>query len=141
MHRRQVFVSITQMVLAELTGGIAMRLEKLGDCRILRTHSHRCAGHAHLAQSGAEHALTHDESSTARGTALLSIAIRKQHAFMSNAVDIGSLVAHHAAAVAAEVPIPDVISPNDENVWLAVRHGLSPLLGVRRNAEAHRRTQ
>src|SRR5215831_8081880 len=114
------------MVLPELTGGVALGFQQLRNCRVFRTDPDGCTRKAYLAQTRAEHALTHDESSAARSTALLAVAIGEQHAFMGNAVDVGSLVAHHTAAVAAEVPVADVIAPNDQDVRFSVRHGLSP---------------
>ena len=44
VHGRQIFVAIAQMVLAELTGGVAERLRQFGDGRIFRVKSDRCAG-------------------------------------------------------------------------------------------------
>jgi len=114
------------MVLAELAGGVAVGFQKRGDCGVLRAHSGRCTRKAHLAQSCAEHALTHDEGSTPRGAALLTVAIGKQHSFVSYTVDVGRLVAHHPAAVAAQVPVPDVISPDNQDIGFSVRHPSSP---------------
>ena len=34
MDRGEVLVAVAQVVLAELTGGVPMRLEEIGDCRI-----------------------------------------------------------------------------------------------------------
>src|SRR5215831_12927023 len=101
------------MVLAELAGGVAMWFEEFGDCWILGTHPHRGSRHTYLAQTGAEHTLAHNKGSATRSAALLAVAIGEHHPFVGNAVDIWCLVAHHAAAVAAEVPVPDVIAPND----------------------------
>jgi hypothetical protein len=36
VHGRQVFIPIAEMVLAELTGGVAERLEQFGDGRVFR---------------------------------------------------------------------------------------------------------
>ena len=41
VHGRQVFVPIAEVVLAELAGGVAERLEQLGDGRIFRLQADR----------------------------------------------------------------------------------------------------
>src|SRR5262249_53993094 len=121
MHCRQVLISVAQMVLPELTGGVALGLQQLGNCRIFCTDTDGCTRKAYLAQTRAEHALAGDECGPPRGAALLAVAIGEQHTFVGNAVDIGSLVAHHATTVAAEIPVADVISPYNEDVWFSVR--------------------
>ena len=57
VHRRQEFVLVAEVVLAELTGGIAERLEHFGDGRIFRLESDRGAGHADLGEAGAQRVL------------------------------------------------------------------------------------
>ena len=58
VHGRQIFVAIAEMVLAELTGGVAERLQQFGDGRVFRLQSDRGAGHADLGQAGADRVLT-----------------------------------------------------------------------------------
>ena len=43
VHRRQELVAVAEMVLAELAGGVAQRLEQLGDGRVLRSAGRRSA--------------------------------------------------------------------------------------------------
>ena len=43
MHRGQEFVAVAKMVLAELPGRIALRLEQFGDGRILARTAFLCA--------------------------------------------------------------------------------------------------
>src|SRR5208283_5605904 len=51
------------------------------------------------------------------------VPIGEDRAFLGEAVDVEGLVAHHPVAVAADVPVSDVVSPNDEDVWLVrLRH-------------------
>ena len=57
VHGRQVFIPIAEMVFAELTGGIAERLEQFGDGRVFRLKSDSGAGHADFGQAGAERVL------------------------------------------------------------------------------------
>jgi hypothetical protein len=61
VHRGQVLVAVTQVVLAELAGGIALGLQRRGDGRVLRLQPQRGAGHAHLREAGAVRVLAGDE--------------------------------------------------------------------------------
>ena len=112
----QKFVLVAQVVLAELTGGVAQRLQQLGDGGIFVLQADIGSRHPHLAQAGAEDALAGDEGRTPRGAALLAVTIGEHDSFVGDAVDIRRLVAHHAVAVGADVPHADVIAPDDQNV-------------------------
>ena len=57
VHRRQELVPVAEVVLAELPGRVAERLEELGDRRVLRPAGRRRARQPDLAQAGAEDAL------------------------------------------------------------------------------------
>jgi hypothetical protein len=61
---RQVFIPVAEMVLAELTGGVAEWLEQFGDGRIFRMQSDRGAGHADFGQARANGVLAADEGGT-----------------------------------------------------------------------------
>ena len=76
VHGRQVLVPIAEVVLAELAGGVAERLEQLGDGRVLRLKPHRGAGHPDLGQTGANRVLAGDEGGAAGGAALLRVVSR-----------------------------------------------------------------
>ena len=131
VHGRQIFVAIAQMVLAELAGGVAERLQHFGDGRVFRVKSDRRAGHADFGQAGADRVLTGDEARAAGGAALLAVPIGEGRPFLRDAVDVWGLVAHHAFAVMADVPIADIVSPNDEDIWLVrLRHADAPLVDV-----------
>ena len=118
----QMLVLVAQVVLAELAGGVAQRLQQLGDGGILGLQSHFSSRHSHLAQPGAEHALAGDERRTARRAALLGIGVGEQHALFGYTVDVGRPVAHHALTVGADVGDADVISPDDQYVGFFVCH-------------------
>jgi hypothetical protein len=105
------------MILAELTGGVTERLQQFGDRRVFRVQSDRGAGHADLGQAGADGVLTGNEARAARRAALLAVPIGEGRPFLRDAVDVGGLVAHHAFAVMADVPIADIVSPDNEDVW------------------------
>ena len=118
VHRRQEFVAVAQMVLAELAGRIALRLQQLGDRGILLAQAQRRAGQADLGEAGAQARLAGDERGAARRAALLGIDVGEHHPFAGDAVDIGRLVAHQAARVSADVGLADVVTPDDDDVGL-----------------------
>jgi hypothetical protein len=112
------------VVLAELAGGVAQRLEQLGDGGVLGLQADVRAGHAHLGQAGAVGVLPGDEGGAAGGAALLAVGIGEAHALVGDAVDVGRAIAHQAVAVAAQVGDADVITPDDENVGF--KNALNP---------------
>ena len=57
-----------------------------------------------------------DLNSNYGGATLLAVPIRKERAFLRESVDVRRLVAHHALVVGADVPITDVIAPEDKDV-------------------------
>jgi hypothetical protein len=81
MHGRQIFVAIAQMVLAELTGGVAERLQHFGYGWVLRMQSDRGSGHADFGQAGADRVLTSDEGRAASCAALLAVPIGEGRPF------------------------------------------------------------
>ena len=118
MHGRQEFVAVAQMVLAELAGGVAQRLEQFGDCRVFFLQADGRARHADLGQTRADRVLAGDEARAAGGATLLGIVVGEGDPFLRDAVDVRRVVAHHAAAEVADVPYPDVVAPQNEDVRL-----------------------
>jgi len=57
--------------------------------------------------------LTRDEGGTASCAALLGVIIGEGHAFVGYPIDIRGEVAHLTAAVVADVPPADVITPQN----------------------------
>jgi hypothetical protein len=96
VHRRQVLVPIAEMVLAELAGGVAERLQQLGDGRVFLLKSNRGAGHADLGQPVRIGFWPVMNARAASRAALLTVLVGERHAFLGHAVDVGRLVAHHA---------------------------------------------
>ena len=131
VHGRQIFIAIAEMVLAELAGGIAERLQQFRDGRVFGMQSDRGAGHANLGETGSDRVLTGDEAGAAGRAALLAVPIGEGRSLLRDAVDIGGVVAHHALAVMADVPIADIVSPNDEDVrFVSLGHFGSPPVGI-----------
>ena len=123
VHGRQKLVAVAEMVLAELSGRIALRLEQLGNGRVLLRQPLLRRRQADLQQSGAQRALAGDEGGAAGGTGLLAVIVGEDRALVGDAVDVGRVVAHHAAIVGADVPVADVIAHDDENVRLLLLLG------------------
>ncbi len=114
----QVLVEVTEVVLAELPGGIAERLEQLGDRDVLGLQADVDARHPDLAQPGPVDALAGDERRSAGGAALLAVGVGEAHALVRDPVDVRRAVAHQPVAVGAQVRDPDVIAPDDQDVRL-----------------------
>ena len=98
VHRRQRFVAVADVVLAELAGGVAEVLEQAADRGIELAHAHRRAGEADLGQSGANAVLTGEERRAAGGARLLAVVVQELDALAGDAVDVRRLVAHQAVA-------------------------------------------
>ena len=116
-HRRQEFVAVAEMVLAELRRGVAQRLEQLGDRGVLVLNALLRAGHADLEQPGAEGSLAEDERGPPRRAGLLAIVVREDGTFLRDAIDVRRSSAHHAMIVRADVPDADVVAKDHKNVW------------------------
>src|SRR5271166_2473697 len=113
------------MVLAELAGGVAQRLEHLGDGRVFLLQADGGAGQADLGEAGADWVLPRDEASAAGGAALLGIVVGEEGALVRHAVDVGGPVPHHAVAEFANIPNADVVAPEYEDIGFLRRrwHG------------------
>ena len=123
VDRRQELVAVAEVVLAELAGGVALRLEQFGERRVLLGQPFLGAGQADLEQAGAEAGLAGDERGTPGRAGLLGVVVGEDRTFLGDAVDVGRAVAHHAAVVGADVPVADVVTEDDEDVGLC---GLPP---------------
>ena len=119
--RGQELVLVAQVVLAELAGGVAQGLQEFGQGRVLLAEAQVGARQPYLGEAGADRHLPGDEGGPPSGAGLLAVIIGETHALSRNAVDVGRLVAHHGAAVVAEVPVADVIAHDDQNVGLVLR--------------------
>ena len=118
VDRRQELVAVAEVVLAELAGGVALRLEQVGERRVLLGQPFLRARQADLQQAGAEARLAGDERRAPRRAGLLGVVVGEDRAFLRDAVDVGRAVAHHAAVVGADVPVADVVAEDDQDVRL-----------------------
>ena len=89
VHGRQELVAVAEVVLAELSGGIALRLEQLGDGWVLGRQPLLCRRQSDLQEPGAQRALPSDEGRASRGAGLLAVVIRKDGPFGGDAVELG----------------------------------------------------
>ena len=119
VHGGQMLVAVAEVVLAELAGGVALRLQCGGDGRVLRLQAEFGAGHADLGQASAVGVLAGDEGRPACGAALLPVVVGETHSLGGDAVDVGGLITHHPVAVATEVALADVIAPDEPLVVVA----------------------
>ena len=132
VHGGQMLVAVALVVLAELSGGVALSLEHGGHGDVGLLPAFLGAGQADLGHAGADGDGAADEGRATRRAALLRVVIGEAHAFLGDAIDVRRLVAHHAAVVVADVPGADVVAPDDEDVGLFVRR-----LGRSRGAKKH----
>src|ERR1700730_5649425 len=112
VHSWEELVAVTQMVLTELTGSVAQRLEQFGDRRGFLLQALRRAWQADLGVAGSEHALSREECRSAGGAALLAVVIREHHPLARDAVDIRSTKTHQTVGVRADVRLPDIVAPD-----------------------------
>jgi hypothetical protein len=118
VQRRQVFVPVTQVVLAELPRGVALRLQHLGERCVVGLHADGPPDHAHRRQARADRIHARDERGTPGGAGRMRIVIGEHRAFVSNAIDVRCAVAHDTATVDTEVGEADVVAPDDDDVRL-----------------------
>ena len=121
VHRRQELVVVAEVVLAELAGGVAHRLERRRDGHRLRRHADRRAGLADRGHAGADRQLAGDEVGAARRAARLGVVVGEQHALGGDLVEVRRPARHHAAVVGADVPDADVVAHDDDDVGLRLR--------------------
>src|SRR5262249_833468 len=86
--------------------------------RIFGLQADRRARQTYLRQAGAEDALAGDEGGAAGRARLFAVRVGKADAFVGDAIDVGRAIAHHAAAVAAQVPNAEIVAPNPADVGL-----------------------
>ena len=132
--RGEELVTVTEVVLAELAGGVPEGLEGSCDGRVLGPQPKVHAGHPHLGQAGAVGVLTGDERGSPCGAALLAVVVGEPDTLSCDAVDVRCPIAHQTLAVAAQVGDADVVAPDDEDVRLVGHVSLLIRRGCARNA-------
>ena len=135
VHRGQVLVAVTLVILAELAGGITLAFEDRGDGAIGLLLAFGGARQADFGHTGANRHRTADESCTADRAALLRVVVGERQTFLCDAVNVRRRVAHHSTIVVADVPSADVIAPNNENVWLLLMLGIGRSDGTKNKSQ------
>ncbi|MNP03154.1 hypothetical protein D3C76_950290 [compost metagenome] len=120
---RQEFVAVAQVVLAELTGRVALRLERLGDGDVAVLDADRRAGHADLGQAGTQRGLAGDEGGAAGGAAVFTVVVGEHHAFPGQTIDVRRRVTEHAVAIGADVGLADVVAVDHQDIGFVGGHG------------------
>jgi hypothetical protein len=78
----QELVAIAEVVLAELSRGVALRLQQFGDRRILLLQSLGRARQTDLGEAGAERRLAGEERRLPRRAALLAVVVGEERSFV-----------------------------------------------------------
>ena len=131
----KVLVPVAEMVLAELPGAIAQRLEHLGERRVLRGETLRGPGQPDGRKAHPQRILPGDERGAPGGAGCLGIVVHEEHALVGDPVDVGRLSRHHPAVIGRDVPHPHVVAPDDEDVR---RRGGFGFLGLNGRARPRR---
>ena len=93
---RQHFVAVAEVVLAELAGRIAERLEQLGDSRVSLGMPSFAPGRPTLVRPVRIGDCPVMNAARPGRAALLAVPVGENRAFIGDAVDVRRLVAHHA---------------------------------------------
>src|SRR5215510_3199969 len=117
MDRGQMFIPVTEMVLAKLGGGVALSLEQLRDGHVAGLEALRGAGHADLGVARAQATLAGDERGAPRRATLLGIIVGEDYAFLGDSVNVVRPEAHQSHRVGTDVGLADVVTPDDDEVW------------------------
>src|SRR5205814_7767019 len=86
VDRRDELVAVAEVVLAELARRVALRLEQVGDRRVLVGEPLGSAREADLQQPGADRRLAGDEGRSPGRAALLGVGIGEDRAFLRDGV-------------------------------------------------------
>src|SRR3954454_9134094 len=97
MNSRQKLIQIAQVVLAELTGLIALSFERGSNGASLCRYSHLGTRLADRSHACTNRKLTHDEVRATRRATGLGIIVGEQHSLLSHLVEVGCPTCHHTA--------------------------------------------
>ena len=121
MYGRQELVEVSQVILAELSGRVAHRLERGGDRRCFRGKADCRTSLADGGHAGADRQFAGDEVRATGGAARFGVVIGEDHALRGKFIEMRRPAGHHAAVVSTDVPNADVISHDDDDVGLLAR--------------------
>src|SRR5215471_3537618 len=114
---RQKFIAITQVIFAELAGGVAHRSQHCCDGRRLRRHPSGGTGLSDCRKTSPNWQFTSNEVRASGGTTRFRVIVGKAHALAGHPVEIGRSASHDALIVDANIRPTDVIAHDDNDVW------------------------
>src|SRR5688572_19657944 len=117
MGCRQMFITIAKMVFAKLAGGVTLRFKEFGNCNISRLQSFFGTGQTYFEHTGSKSNLASNKTCPTGGAALLTIPVCKQCAFLRDTINVGCFVTHHPKIIRTDVPITNIIAPDDKYIW------------------------
>ena len=118
VNRGQVFVPVTQVVLAELACRVALRLQDFGDGGVVRLHAHRPPDHADRRQARPDRIHARNEGGTPSGARRMRVVVSEHCSFFPNPINVRGAIAHDSATVNAEVRRADIVAPDHHDVRL-----------------------
>ena len=113
----QKFVAITEVIFAELAGGVAHRFQHCRDSGCLRRHPDSGTGLSDCREASPDWQFTSDEVRTPGGTARFRVIVGEAHALAGHPVQIGRSAGHDALIVDTNIRPTDVIAHDDNDVW------------------------
>src|SRR4029450_7116431 len=130
--RRQSVGMITQMVLAELAGGVAEIQQELGEGRCAGPQVRNAAGQLRRDHARAQRMHSGEEGVASSSAALLGVVVHEDAAFVSKPVNVRRFPHHQAAMIAARLHPADVIAHDEQDIGFLV-------LRLTRSNHAHQR--
>src|SRR5579862_1294761 len=116
MYAWQIFVQVSEMVLAELGGFVALSLEDGSECYSSLGESYISASLTNGCQTGADGQFARDEVGAPCCAARLGIVVGEHHTLRGKLVEVRRLAGHDSTMIGADIKPTDVISHYDENV-------------------------
>ena len=113
---RKEFVQVSKVVLAELPGGIALRLQSGGQRHCLRRQTDVGASLADRRQASPDRQFARDEVCPTCRTAGFSIVVREAHTFGREPVEVRRLPRHDALVIGADVEPTDIVAHDHEDI-------------------------
>jgi hypothetical protein len=141
VRSRQRVGVVAQMVLAELAGGVAEIVQKLGDRRRAGPQVGRAARELRRNHSGAQRVHSGKEGVASRRATLLGVVIGEHCAFLADLVDVRRLSDHQATVIDARLHPADIVAHDEENVRFALRLRGRLLRRTRRGNEHREQTE
>ena len=116
LHCRQKPILVAQMILAELPGRVAKRLEHGGQRRIFGAQPDRVARQTNRVHPRAHRKLPGDKGRPTRGTARLCIVVGQPHTLGGKLVEIGRLDALDPLMIARQAGPAHIIGHDHQNI-------------------------